>query len=153
MCPQHCVPALIEDRSVMKVASRLAATMVALAIAAPLAGCSESQSDAEAAYCSALADVTTAVAGVKALTPQSTVNDAEAARDDLKSAVEELKKSAEDVKDADSAAVESAAEQIEKSVDSVSGKDTIAEAASAVKTSTADLEAALTEMKNGIQCT
>lgn len=126
-----------------------------LLLAGSLAACSnstESQAEAESAVCTSLAQVKTAAADVKALNSTSTVSDAKSATAALEKALEEFKKSAQDVSEADKAALESATKQISQAVNGVTGGDTLSEAAGSVQGSSASLDAAVTQIQNGVQC-
>jgi uncharacterized phage infection (PIP) family protein YhgE len=131
------------------------ATAVAcsLLLAGSLAACgSESQSEAESAVCTSIAAVKTAADGVRALSATSTVNDVEAATKALETAVADLRKNAADLNEADLKALEAARDEIRQAATSVSGNDTLGQAATTVKTSTGELDAAVTEIQNGVQC-
>lgn len=119
-----------------------------------LAGCSStpSQSEAEQAVCDRLVEVRAAAQQVKDLSPSSTVEDAKAARESLDEALENLQSSAQDVQAADTAAVASAVGTINDAIDDVAGSDTLAGAAASVKVATAELDTAVNEMTDGLQC-
>lgn len=125
-----------------------------LALAGSLAACSnsETQEEAESAVCTSLAQVKTAAAGVKALTATSTIDEVQSAQKALESAIEGLKANAADLNQADLVALESAGDDIQKAVADVSGSDTLGEAAASIKASTTALDAAVTEIDNGVQC-
>ena len=131
----------------------LLAVACSVVLAGSLTACSsDTQSDAESAVCTSIAGVKTAAAGVRALDATSTVNEVEDATKALDTAIEDLKKNAEDLNQADLVALEAAGDDIAKAAVSVSGSDTLGEAAASVKTSTTALDAAVTEMENGVQC-
>jgi hypothetical protein len=131
----------------------LAVLASSLILAGSLGACSsQTQDQAESAVCASLAQVKTAAAGVKALSATSTVNEVESATKALSASITELKKSAADLNQADLTALEAAGNDIQKAVAGISGSDTLGEAASSVKTSTTALDAAMTEMSNGVQC-
>lgn len=131
----------------------LAAFATSLILTGSLTACSsQTQQEAESAVCTSLAQVKTAAAGVKALSATSTVNEVEAATKALNTAIADLKKNAADLEQADLAALEAAGDDIQKAVAGISGSDTLGEAATSVKTSTTALDAAVTEMDNGVQC-
>lgn len=133
-------------------------TIVALACSIAMAGTltactsNETQEEAEAAVCTSLASVRTAVDGVKALSADSTFDEVDAARRSLASAIDDLKQNAADLNEADVAALEAARDDIADAVKDVSSGDTLSEAATSVTTSTTALDAALTEIDNGVQC-
>lgn len=131
----------------------LLAVACSVVLAGSLTACSsDTQSDAESAVCTSIAGVKTAAAGVRALDATSTVNEVEDATKALDTAIEDLKKNAEDLNQADLVALEAAGDDIAKAAVSVSGSDTLGEAAASVKTSATALDAAVTEMENGVQC-
>lgn len=133
----------------------IAALMCSLALAAPLTACSntDTQEEAESAVCTSLAEVKTAAAGVKSLDATSTVDEVQAAQDALETAIAGLRANAADLNEADLAALEAAGDEIEKAVADVSGNDTLGEASASITSSTTALDAAVTEMENGVQCT
>ena len=132
----------------------IAALACSLALVGSLAACSnnDTQEEAESAVCTSLAEVKTAAAGVKALNAESTVNEVEAAQQALESAIAGLRENAEDLDEADLAALESAGDEIQQAAASVSGNDTLGEAATTIQSSTTELDAAVTEIQNGVQC-
>lgn len=119
-----------------------------------LAACSNSdtQEDAESAVCTSVAEVKTAAAGVKSLNANSTIDEVQAAEKALESAITGLRANAADLQEADLAALESAGDEIQKAVAGVSGSDTLGEASASVQASTTALDAAVTEIENGVQC-
>ena len=124
-----------------------------LVLVGSLSACSsDSQSDAEAAMCSSIAAVKTAAAQVEGLNATSTVSEAQEAEKALDTALAGLKESAKDVNQADLSALESAGDDIQKAVSGVSGSDSLGEAATTVKASTTELNTALAEIENGVQC-
>lgn len=132
----------------------IAALVCSLALVGPLTGCSNSdtQEEAESAVCTSLAEVKTAAAGVKSLDADSTVDEVQAAQGALKTAITGLRANAEDLNEADVAALEAAGDEIEKAVADVSGSDTLGEASASIQSSTTALDAAVTEIENGVQC-
>lgn len=131
----------------------LVAVACSVVLAGSLTGCSsDPQSDAESAVCTSIASVKTAAAGVRSLDATSTVNEVDAATKALDTAIQDLKKNAADLNQADLKALESAGDDIAKAAVGVSGSDTLGEAAASVKTSASALDAAVTEMENGVQC-
>lgn len=133
---------------------RLGALVCALALATPLAACSSSdnQDSAEKAVCSSLAEVKTAAAQVNALTVNSTVDQVTAANTALNQALVGLRTSAAELKSADISALESAGDEIQKTAASVSGSDTVGQAVTSMKGSATELNTAVAEMENGLQC-
>lgn len=132
----------------------IAALACSLALVGSLTACSnnDTQEEAESAVCTSLAEVKTAAAGVKALNADSTVDEVEAAQQALESAIAGLRENAEDLDEADLAALESAGDEIQQAAASVSGNDTLGEAANTIQSSTTELDAAVTEIQNGVQC-
>ena len=124
-----------------------------LVLVGSLSACSsDSQSDAETAMCNSIASVKEAANQVEALTATSTVSEAQEAEKALDTALAELKESAEDLNQADLSALESAGDDIQQAVVGVSGSDSLGEAATTVKASTTQLNTALAEIENGVQC-
>ena len=132
----------------------IAALACSLVLIGPLAACSSSdtQEEAESAVCASLAEVKTAAAGVKALNADSTIDEVQAADKALDSAITDLRANAADLEEADVAALESAGDEIQKAVAGVSGSDTLGEASASIQSSTTALDAAVTEIENGVQC-
>ena len=124
-----------------------------LVLVGSLSACSsDSQSDAETAMCSSIASVKEAANQVEALTPTSTVSEAQEAEKALDSALADLKESAKDLNQADLSALEAAGDDIQQAVVGVSGNDSLGEAATTVKASTTQLNTALAEIEKGVQC-
>lgn len=132
---------------------RIAALLCSLTLVGSLTACSNSdtQEEAESAVCTSLAEVKTAAAGVKSLDAESTVDEAQAAQDALKTAITGLRANAEDLNEADLAALEAARDEIEKAAADVSANDTLGEASASIQSSTTALDAAVTEIENGVQ--
>lgn len=131
-----------------------AVLVCAFALTGSLAACSsnETQDEAEAAVCTSLTEVQTAVDGMKSLSASSTVDEVEAAQQALDDAVAGLKSSAAELNEADVASLESSADAIKQAVAGVSGDDTLGEAATSISTSTQALQSTVAEMRNGVQC-
>jgi hypothetical protein len=132
----------------------IAALVCSLALVGPQTGCSnaDTQEEAESAVCTSLAEVKTAAAGVKSLDANSTVDEVKAAQEALGTAIAGLRANAAELNEADLAALEAAGDEIEKAVSDVSGSDTLGEASASIQSSSTALEAAVTEMENGVQC-
>ena len=132
----------------------IAAWACSLLLLGSLAACSnsETQEEAESAVCTSLAQVKTAAADVKQLNANSTIDEVQAAEKALDTAIAGLRANAADLEQADLAALETAGDEIQKTVSNVSGSATLGEASTAIQNSTTALDAAVTEIQNGLQC-
>jgi hypothetical protein len=100
-----------------------------------LAGCAQpSVGDAKTQFCTDLKAVGTAVDGVKALTPTSTVEEAQTATKTLESSWTTLKTSAATLKEVQLQATEDAYNQIVGMMKGVSDQATLAQATTGVQT-------------------
>lgn len=127
----------------------------ALAVIGLLAACTTpapSQTEAEADVCTQTAAVVTALEGVAALGADSTVVDAQAAREGLRDAVAALKASAQDLQAADAQALDAGLTAIADAIDNISGSDTLGAAAAGVKASAGALEGAVQQINDGFEC-
>jgi hypothetical protein len=131
-------------------AAALAAGLAALSLAA----CSSTptQEDAESAVCTSLDSVRAAVQQVGALNADSTVEEAQAAKDALDESVTGLQDATADLEAADTAAIQTGAAALSAAVDAVSGSDTLAEAATGIQQAGTGLETAVNQIGNGLGC-
>lgn len=98
--------------------------------------------EAKAQYCADLAAFQTAMAGVQALTPDSTVDEAEAALGAADDAWDDLRSSAYTVNDAEVENLEQAYEDLDDAIRDISEGDTIQDAAASLAGEVANVNAA-----------
>lgn len=98
-----------------------------------LAGCQPTVGDAKTEFCNSLKAVGTAVDGVKALTPASTVEEAQTATKALEDSWATMKKSAETLKEVQIEETEAAYNEMVKSVKGISDQATVAQAVTGVQ--------------------
>ncbi len=133
------------------------ATVSAVALVSALAACSSgdsepTQSEAETNVCDQVAAVRSAVDEVQALSVDSTVEEAQTARDDLSTAVDDLTTSAEDLAAADAQALTDGVDAIKTAIQDVAGADTIVGALTDIQTSADGLKSAIQEIGDGYEC-
>lgn len=134
---------------------RAAALLVgAMALTTSLAACTEAetQESAESAACAGLVALQAAADDVRALDSSSTVEEAEAAADELAAALEQLRADATDLQEADADALEAAADDIRQAIADIQPEQTLAESAADVADATPAMEEAVTEIRDGLSC-
>ncbi len=119
-----------------------------------VAACSSTPSveDASKDLCDNLGSLEQAAAGVEALTPESTTDDADAALDTLKSAWNDVKDSASALDEAATDDAQQAFDDASSAVDGISGDATMAEAATTVQQAGAQYKAALDKIAAEANC-
>ena len=119
-----------------------------------VAACSSTPSveDASKDLCENLGSLEQAAAGVEALTPESTKDDADAALDTLKSAWNDVKDSASALDEAATDDAQQAFDDASSAVDGISGDATMAEAATTVQQAGAQYKAALDQIAAEANC-
>jgi hypothetical protein len=119
-----------------------------------VAACSSTPSveDASKDLCDNLGSLEQAAAGVEALTPESTTDDADAALDTLKSAWNDVKDSASTLDEAATDEAQQAFDDASSAVDGISGDATMAEAATTVQQAGAQYKAALDKIAAEANC-
>lgn len=120
-----------------------------------LSGCggdTPSQADAESQACEAVASVRDALEGVAGLDAESTVEQAQDARQTLDDAIAGLRDAADDLQAADQAALQAGGQAISTAIDGVSGSDTIGAAGEAVAQASDTLRGAVGEIADGLGC-
>ena len=139
----------------MHSARRMALVTVAAVGAVGLAGCGSdtpTQADAEARACDAVASIQEALQGVAGLEPDSTVEEAQQAKQTLDEAITNLDEAATELEAADSAALQAGGEAISTAIDGISGSDTLGAAGAAVARASDSLSNAVAEIENGLGC-
>jgi hypothetical protein len=118
-----------------------------------LAGCGEpiSIEEAEAALCDALVQFRAAVNGLEALTPESTVEEAEAALDVVADAWNDVANAADVLASAQYDQLDEAYEDLDDAIRAIDEADTIQDAAAAVQAQVANVNAAYDEFFS-VQC-
>lgn len=132
-------------------------TLAALAAlgALGLVGCGSdapSQAEAETVACDAVASLQQALEGVAGLDPDSTVDEAQQAKESLQDAITGVEEAAADLQASDRAALKAGGEAISSAVDGVSGSDTIGAAGAAVAQASDTLRSAVGEIADGLGC-
>jgi hypothetical protein len=120
-----------------------------------LAGCGDdtpTQAEAESQACDAIASVQSALEGVSGLDADSTVDEAQQAKQQLDDAIAGLEEAATDLKAADQAALQAGGQAISSAIDSVSGSDTIGAAGEAVASASETLTGAVGQIGDGLGC-
>ncbi len=126
---------------------------IVAAVGLLLAACSSPTTE-EAAQnlCSSLAGLEASIAQVAALGPDSTVDDAESAREELEDAWNDVKDDAEVVNEAAANEAEDALDQFNDAIDDISGDSSLAEAAAQALTAAQGFSAALGEIESSLTC-
>ncbi len=107
-----------------------------------LAGCQPTVGDAKAEFCKSLKAVGTAVDGVKALTPTSTVEEVQTATKALEDSWTAMKKSAETLKEVQLQETEAAYNEMVSSVKGISDQASVAMAVNGAQAAAAKFEVA-----------
>ena len=119
-----------------------------------VAACSSTPSveDASKDLCDNLGSLEQAAAGVGALTPESTKDDADAALDTLKSAWNDVKDSASALDEAATDDAQQAFDDASSAIDDISGDATMAEAATTVQQAGTQYKTALDQIAAEANC-
>lgn len=113
----------------------------------------ESQPSAEAAVCTSVAALGTAIQDFRDLDPATaSIEDVQAARDDIQSAWDQVKAEATDLNEADEAAVDDAWNSVAQSVDEFPTDQPIEDGLASVQDATGEVQTAFDEMANGLGC-
>jgi hypothetical protein len=126
---------------------------LALAVIPAVVACGgPSVEDAEASLCEDLNGLAGALQNLGQINAQSTVNELEAARNDVAKAYESVKASAATVEEARVNDLDTAYSDFESTVNSISGRDTLGEAAITVAAESANVSAARQQLSSGLSC-
>ncbi len=126
---------------------------LALAFIPAMVACGgPSVEDAEAGLCDDLNGLATAVQNLGQINAQSTVNELESARRDVRTAYESVKSSAATVKEARMDELDTAYSNFDQTVNSISGRDTLGEAATTIAAESANVAAARQQLSAGLSC-
>lgn len=136
---------------------RIAALGVATVAVLTIAACTETtptdQAGAEAALCASLSAFGTSLQEFQDLDPSTaSVEDVQAARDDVQEAWDGVKASTADIPEADEVAIDTAWQGVSDAVDEFSTEVPISEALVPVQEAAGEVEAAREEMRNGVGC-
>ena len=113
----------------------------------------ESQPSAEAAVCTSVAALGTAIQDFRDLDPATaSIEDVQAARDDIQSAWDQVKAEATDLNEADEAAVDDAWNSVAQSIDEFPTDQPIEDGLASVQDATGEVQTAFDEMANGLGC-
>ena len=113
----------------------------------------ESQPSAEAAVCTSVAALGTALQDFRDLDPASaSIEDVQAARDDIQAAWDQVKAEATDLNEADEAAVDDAWNGVSQSIDDFPTDEPIEDGLASVQEATGEVQTAYQEMADGLGC-
>ncbi len=129
----------------------VAVLLAALLLAAAACGDDTSAEDAKAQLITDLQAFDASVEKVRSLTAASSVDEAQAARDEAQAAWEKVVESAKDVEDAQVDNVQTAWDDFSKAVDDLPSDASIGEAAMALKPQIDAVKAAYDDLYNGLQ--
>jgi hypothetical protein len=136
----------------------LATLALALALFGAVACSSDDNGDtdsvggAESQFCSDLAALNTAMRALASLSPSSTVDDANDARDDVKEALDDVRASAKQLAEAKTNALQDAYEEFDSAIDDVEGEQTLGQAAASVMGEAAGIATAQRELAQQANC-
>lgn len=131
----------------------LSVKLLVTGLIATLAACGgPSVEDTEAALCDDLNSLATALQGMSQITAQSTVDELEAAQQEVADAYESVQASADAVGEARLEELEAAYSNYESTVNSISGGDTLGEAASTITAEAGNVAAARQQLYSGLTC-
>jgi hypothetical protein len=138
--------------SIQRAAILVSLPFLSLAVLA----CDDDNSDqaggAESQLCSDLYDLAIAGQRVDALTPASTVDEAEDARDDVEEAMEQVRESAEDVASARTDDLEQAVSDFQSTVNQLEGSQTIGQASAELRAQSLEVTAARRALSQQANC-
>ena len=122
-----------------------------------MAACTEAvptdQADAEAALCDSLAAFSTSLDEFRDLDPATaSVEDVQAARDDIQEAWDAVRTAAADVPEANDAAVDAAWLEVASAIDDFAPDVAISEALVPIQEAAAEVQTARDEMRDGLGC-
>jgi len=113
----------------------------------------ESQPSAEAAVCTSVAALGTALQDFRDLDPATaSIEDVQAARDDIQGAWDQVKAEATDLNEADEAAVDEAWNGVAQSIDDFPTDEPIEDGLASVQDATGGVQTAYQEMADGLGC-
>jgi gamma-glutamyl:cysteine ligase YbdK (ATP-grasp superfamily) len=113
----------------------------------------ESQPSAEAAVCTSVAALGTALQDFRDLDPATaSIDDVQAARDEIQAAWDQVTEEAVDLDQADEAAVQDALDGVFQSIDEFPTDEPIEDGLASVQDATGDVQTANQEMADGLGC-
>ena len=113
----------------------------------------ESQPSAEAAVCTSVSELGTAIQDFRDLDPATaSIDDVQAARDDIQAAWDQVKSEATDLSEADEAAVDDAWNGVSVSIDDFPSDEPIEDGLATVQDATGAVQTAFQEMADGLGC-
>jgi gamma-glutamyl:cysteine ligase YbdK (ATP-grasp superfamily) len=113
----------------------------------------ESQPSAEAAVCTSVAALGTALQDFRDLDPATaSIDDVQAARDEIQAAWDKVTAEAVDLDEADEAAVQDALDGVFQSIDEFPTDEPIEDGLASVQDATGDVQTANQEMADGLGC-
>jgi gamma-glutamyl:cysteine ligase YbdK (ATP-grasp superfamily) len=113
----------------------------------------ESQPSAEAAVCTSVAALGTALQDFRDLDPATaSIDDVQAARDEIQAAWDQVTAEAVDLDEADEAAVQDALDGVFQSIDEFPTDEPIEDGLASVQDATGDVQTANQEMADGLGC-
>ena len=113
----------------------------------------ESQPSAEAAVCASVSAFGTAIQDFRDLDPATaSIEDVQAARDDIQTAWDQVKDEAVDLSDADETAVQDAWDGVVQSIEDFPTDQPVADGLSGVQDAAGDVQTAVDEMRDGMGC-
>src|SRR6187431_2662753 len=113
----------------------------------------ESQPSAEAAVCTSVTALGTALQDFRDLDPATaSIDDVQAARDDIQAAWDQVKAEATDLSEADEAAIDDAWNGVAQSIDDFPTDEPIEDGLASVQEATGAVQTAHQEMADGLGC-
>lgn len=120
-----------------------------------MAACSDdepSEEEATSSYCSDLEALSDALAAYADLGVDSTIDEVEAAQEDVSDAFAAVQESSSDVVDARLDDLESAYDDLASQVNDISGEDTVGEAITSIAAAAQQVEAARADLVSSADC-
>jgi len=113
----------------------------------------ETQPTAEAAVCTSVSELGTAIQDFRDIDPATaSIEDVQAARDDIQTAWDQVKDEAVDLSDADETAVQDAWDGVVQSIEDFPTDQPVADGLSGVQDAAGDVQTAVDEMRDGMGC-
>ena len=113
---------------------------------------SGSTENATIQLCNDLAELEAALQDVREIDETSTVDELEAAQEDVQVVLQDIRSSAEDVAQARVDDLSDAYAGLQDAIAGVEGEETIGEAQASIQAAAADVSTAVTELRNSLDC-
>lgn len=129
------------------------ATVMLLGVLVACGGEDEDPAEAQAQLCEDLSALQTSVNDLAALTPDSTIDQVEAAQESVQDAYADVESSAEDVEDARIDDLDTAVDNLDAAVGDIDDSQSIADAQASLQEEITAVQTAWTQLFESVDCT